>query len=326
MALGESFVEELIEPPEMARLKAHHKLGVSGGGDIHKDLVFPHDLSTHMMLLSIHQFEHNLSGREEKSFMRSIALPIPTNLVESQGVQYNEIELGAIGGELSDLIATLDHERMEGHLSAFFGSTFKLGENLTSKTGRAKVMTQLQDPQNTAVNAATMGLRKAGNPIGFGLNRFFGSAPNPHVTTMFRGVSLRNHNFTWLLVPSSVSESNTIRTMLAQLKQSMLPERTTQNMTLSFPDQFHISIVGTNGADFFYKFKPAVLRSLSINYAPNGTPGYYAGTGAPAAIQISLDFLETVIHTREDYNAGDDFLGDRIKGDDYTFTTAEDQG
>ena len=299
-AFGKSFVKGLIENPRDVVDSRKLELGIAGVS-LESEIIFPHDLSSHYLMMDIHKFTHEASGREDTVYFKTIMLPIPTTLTENQGVTYNEVEMGALGGELSDIIAKMDIDRAASHVSTYFAGAYNLGKGLMSPEGRSEIRTQLENQQNVPLNAASMGLRKAQNPIGFGLNRFFGSAPNPHVTTMFRGVSLRSHNFTWVLAPQDADESDTLADLVQQLRQSMLPERATKNLTLSFPDQFHLRLGGMIDTKYFYQFKPAVLRQLSVNYVPNGTPGYFAGTGAPAGIQLSLDFLETVIHTRDDY-------------------------
>jgi len=51
------------------------------------------------------------------------------------------------------------------------------------------------------------------------------------------------------------------------------------------------------------KFKPALLRNVSVNYAPNGVPSFFAGTNLPTFIQIRLEFVETEYFTGEDFGA-----------------------
>ena len=59
--------------------------------------------------------------------------------------------------------------------------------------------------------------------------------------------------------------------------------------------------------NYLYNFKEAsILNNAQFNFAPDGLPSFYGGTGAPTAIQIKLEFTETQVWTREDYNAGTD--------------------
>jgi len=291
---------------------ARQRAGTGSTGPV---LKFPEDLSTHFFSLQARKFQHDKAGNEKTLPIGMILLPVPTNVVENQGVSYNEVEMGALGGELADQIAKMNFNQAADAIGNYFKGVAEAGADLTSAKGRKELAQKLKDPNNAAVNAVSIQLRKMQNPIGFGLNRYFGSAPNPHVTTMFRGVQLRNHTFTWLLAPQSYTETQILKMIIQQFRQSMLPQRTASNMTLAFPDQWHLRFSGgLDGAisgrggnlppkpNSMYQFKPAVLRNLQINYAPTGNPSFFRTTGAPTHVQISVDFLETAIHTRDDYD------------------------
>jgi hypothetical protein len=81
----------------------------------------------------------------------------------------------------------------------------------------------------------------------------------------------------------------------------MLPKRESQNLTLEFPDEVDIYIRGHMDKFHMYEFKTAVIKNVTINFAPDNIPSFYAGTGAPTHIDFKVDLLETTIHTRNDY-------------------------
>jgi hypothetical protein len=56
--------------------------------------------------------------------------------------------------------------------------------------------------------------------------------------------------------------------------------------------------------------KPAILRSVDINYAPQGMPAFFEDD-RPTMIGLSLEFVETEIHTGNDYKRGGDSRLDR---------------
>jgi hypothetical protein len=51
---------------------------------------------------------------------------------------------------------------------------------------------------------------------------------------------------------------------------------------------------------YLYKFKPCVVESFSVNYAPNG-PAFYRKTTAPAALSVSITFQEVELWTKNDF-------------------------
>ncbi len=48
-------------------------------------------------------------------------------------------------------------------------------------------------------------------------------------------------------------------------------------------------------------FKPCVIKNVTVNYTPDGTPSFFAQDGYPTAVTLKLDFQETMIHTKKDY-------------------------
>ena len=119
---------------------------------------------------------------------------------------------------------------------------------------------------------------------------------------MFQGVGLRSHQFQWKLAPASRSESEVLGTIINSMRASMLPERGKGNLTLKYPDECEIYIMGTN-VNYMYHFKTAVIKSMNTNFAPDGVLSFFGGTGAPTAVTIDIQLTETSIHTREDYDS-----------------------
>jgi hypothetical protein len=180
--------------------------------------------------------------------------------------------------------------------------------------------------ENALLNAATMKLRGGQGAISAALNRYFGSAPNPHVTALFRGVGLKTHNFSWKLAPRKKPETGALSEIINTLRGSMLPQRADFNLVLKYPDEVDIYIGGTQGQTDQYKghlyhFKRAVIRNMTTNFAPDGTPSFFAGTGAPTAVNLTLDLLETTIHTRQDY----EHVAEAITGKDDTWKPGEEE-
>jgi hypothetical protein len=233
---------------------------------------------------------------------KTILLPIPTNLQEAVQVTYNTAELGAVGGELSDLIARGSANEISNKFDSFMSGGGSLLKNIMSESGRGTILKQVMNEGrgNDVIQAATLGLRSGSGFVAAGVNRYFGSSPNPHITAIFHGVGLRTHNLSWKLSPQSNAESATLANIMNHFKAAMLPVRQNGNLTLKFPDEVDIYIAGSTDG-YFYHFKRAVIQNFSANYAPDGIPSFFADSGAPTSVTFSLDILETTIHTRADY-------------------------
>jgi len=55
-------------------------------------------------------------------------------------------------------------------------------------------------------------------------------------------------------------------------------------------------------SDYFIRFKTCMVQSATFNYTPQGLAVMKGGK--PAAVSLSLQLMETDIHTAEDYNGG----------------------
>jgi hypothetical protein len=237
------------------------------------------DLSTHYMALQFYRYQFKNDSFQKRVLHNTILLPVPIQLVEALNIQYNESSLGAIRGQLSDLAGRGDIEGAAGLGATLLTTTAKnVGAMVTGG------ISGLKDSIREAGSSLGIGLLAAGKfgrggtgAVAAGLNRFFGSAPNPMITTLFQGVGLRSHSFNWKLAPSSQLESDALAAILDSLRASALPGRGLANFTLNFPDECEIYIMGT--------------------------------TGAPTAVTLDLQLGETVLHTREDYEPSTNFIG-----------------
>ena len=81
----------------------------------------------------------------------------------------------------------------------------------------------------------------------------------------------------------------------------MLPARGLNNLTLQFPDEVEIYLMGSL-SKHMYHFKTAVIKTMTTNFAPDGVLSFFGKSGAPTAVTIDLQLQETTIHTREDYD------------------------
>ena len=68
----------------------------------------------------------------------------------------------------------------------------------------------------------------------------------------------------------------------------------------TYPNIVQITVNPENG-NFPYKFKPAVIENLNVNYAGAGQPSFFGSTQAPTEVEISMDLLEILLWTNQDY-------------------------
>jgi hypothetical protein len=306
---GQARIRSLIAPPEAQMgKKRRDTTGVGIGKNNNSILVFPGDLSTHYMAFQFYRYGYDIHSVPERVLHNTILLPVPLQLVEAINVNYNEASLGAIGGAMSDLIAKGNSSKINSVASAVGEGASELFGAVKDTISGKKSLSDMLKENNNSLGIASMGFRGGDGAVAAGLNRFFGSAPNPHITTLFQGVGLRSHQFQWKLAPASMDESKELSQIINSMRASMLPERGVGNLTLKYPDECEIYIMGT-GVDYMYHFKTAVIKSMSTNFAPDGVLSFFGGTGAPTAVTLDLQLTETSIHTREDYDGGVNFTG-----------------
>ena len=326
MGSGQQRIRKLIQPPSVQmQQKRAETIGayVNDQGDLEdKALIFPMDLSAHYMILQFYRYNFKETVAPGMKLQQTILLPVPLNLVEQINTSYNEANLGAIGGEISDMIARANGAEIEDKAQQVMDGIGNFVSSVKDTiTGKSSVGDLLRK-QETGI--ATMGFRQGDGAMAAGLNRMFASAPNPHITALFQGVGLRTHNFNWKLAPNTRDEADMLAKIINSFRASMLPARGHGNLTLKYPDEVDISIMGTQ-AKYIYHFKRAVIRNMGVNYAPDGVLSFFGDEkGGPTSVQLNLDLMETSIHTREDYQGGEALIN--FEGADNVNAEAEITG
>lgn len=251
-------------------------------------MVYPADIK-YMTLFSFYKYERvSLSASPKSIPIATIALPMPSNLVEQFSVEYDAPALGPIIGSAADSVI----------------NAFRPG-------GGGYKSLKVDDVTATAaavIGAAGMNALKS-SPVGgetlFNVTSIAaGVAPNPHLAVIFRNIGLREHSFTYKFAPNSEAELFLLKRIVKQLKHSMLPGMTEAAETLfTFPDTCKISFQPDETKPF--TIKECVLKNLSVNYAPGGSPAFFR-TGDPTMVEISMTFGEMSAYTRKDLPKGDD--------------------
>jgi hypothetical protein len=241
----------------------------------------------------------------------SIILPLPKQLVENNNITVDGKDLGILGSLTADIasrggdaIGSLMETLRDTGASAYeqiqngaFGDVAKSALSSTNfliRAGIGSLSPQIQD----GISAAT------------------GDAVNPHQTLTFDGVALKDHTFTFEFAPESTAQSEKIRDAIKILKRAALPEyqsvgggngaggsNTLSRGLLKYPNLIEVSFVGLD-QEFFYRFKPAMIRDISVDYSPQGNALLNGGGGGarPAFITLTISFKEQAIWTKEDYN------------------------
>jgi hypothetical protein len=210
----------------------------------------------------------------------TIVLPVPSRLEENFNINVNQRPLGIYGAG-ADLLNAY---------SSKGGGEFHLEDSIGALAYSFAAMIAESNIGESSVAAA---------------GQFIGAIPNPHMATIFSGVDMREHSFEWKFAPRNKEESAKLKEIVNSLRKNSLPTfSTTGTAALQYP---HLCIIDlypwAASDDPLMKFKPALLKSVSVNYSPNGIPSFFAGTNLPTFVSISLRFVETEYFTGEDFGA-----------------------
>ena len=217
----------------------------------------------------------------------SIVLPVPANLMTATALDYSNVELGALGGEALNALRAIDGagdklQALRDQTNNLARELFKSGDSGLRQMVFRRMVAQVSPTLGSAVDLVN------------------GSTPNPHIAVTFNNVKFRSFAYTWKFSPNSPGESVTLNEIIQKLNQRILPKKS-GNLLLKYPNQCKLKLFPYQ-LNTLFKFKPCVIESMRVNYAPSGSPSFFAGTQLPTEIELSINFQEIQIRTSEDYN------------------------
>ncbi len=237
--------------------------------------------------------------RRIKRTTDSIALYMPGTMAFTHQQQYNSL---ALGGETASFLTA------GGSILNDFATNKindeQLGKNLTPFV--------LQKVLGSDIARGFLG-EKSADAIFAGA---IGGVQNPQLELIYGSPNFRTFRFEFMFYPTSEAEALQVQQIIDRLKFHQAPEimTGTAGYFLVPPSEFDI--------EFYYngqinpnipKISTCVLTTIDMDYAPKGWQAYetgsnepeLGGTGMPFGIRLTLEFQETEIMTK--YN----FQGDR---------------
>lgn len=260
-----------------------------------QNLSFPEDLINSSVgrnfYLSLTFKEYQRRSIFNQPFLRegdSIRLPIPNNLTDTQSVIYEQADAPIVGAGIEQ---TLNSVQTGGSgLAAATREAFTTLGAGAYGAGLGTLATQAQK-----------------NNIPFDqFLQMSGKALNPFLTVLFKQPTFKTHTFSWRLSPANERESNNLKKIIEVIRANMLPGMApSQGGTLlGYPNMVQINLFAGYGDTYLYKFKPAVVEQMSVNFSPGSTPGFFKGTNAPTEVLLSLQIKEIEYWLSEDVTSG----------------------
>jgi hypothetical protein len=263
--------------------------------------------------------------------LSGIELPIPSNLKDNDLMRLEVITQSPLELVAGEFIAQGASALQGSNLTMrdLPGALQQVGSSIANSTGTAlsqgtgaamSAINALLDQSVGSMSRDVMYLLRSVLPSGISqvTDRVLGSTVNPKASLAFEGVELKQHSFSWTLIPRNENDSEIIRAIIRTLKQNSLPTYQTFAGTnfkayLKYPSIVDMYLLGVN-PEYFVKFKSAMIRSVNVEYGSTGIVSIMKG-GKPGNVTLTIDLVELDIHTAEDYNG---------VGTTVTQTTVED--
>ena len=226
-----------------------------------------------------------------RKLIRSIILPIPSNVQDGNTVNYEDSRLNGLTGAVASAASDLMNVGFDNLGRDIAGIAGRLGGNLGG-TGTA------QDLLNKFFVSQAAGLVGGNLSVNSLLAREQGAIFNPNMELLFNGPTIRSFRFQFKMTPRSQKEGQEVRQIIREFKRSMAPKVTAvgnsdnNNLFLKTPDVFELTYrQGKENHKFLNKFKQCVLQDISVNYTGEGTYATY-DDGTPVSMIMDLTFKE----------------------------------
>lgn len=234
--------------------------------------------------------------KETKGSLGTIILPMTNGLGTQNGINWgesnaNSIEL-ALAASVGDLLKGVSEAEFKDKLGAAKGV---LGRGFETAKGFLK---EGQD-QKDGIAALLAGYVIGNTSFA---TRQSGITINPNMELLFSGPQLRSFAFQFNFAPRFKEEAEQVRKIIRAFKMFSAPVITkTGSIFLKTPKIFQLEYIyngdGSDTADgkthpYLNKIKPCALRSVSVNYTPDGKYMTYAGGGSMVQTTLTLNFSE----------------------------------
>jgi hypothetical protein len=219
-------------------------------------------------------------------------LPLPSQLTDSYNMDINSTNL--------DLLGNIDFNKLDiPSVGDLVAAGTSVSESISKAYGESGGIKNMVKGVVAFAAALTPGISDTG--IGKAAQLQSGMVRNPHLTTMFDGVKLRNFQFTWRLSPKSADEAREMNDMIMSIKALMHPQLIYGGFALEYPYLAKVNfITGDSSKSIMPNVGLSFITAFEVNSLSSGTPAFY-NDGQPVSIEIGMGFQEINIKTRDDF-------------------------
>ena len=227
----------------------------------------------------------------------TILLPIPSNLSDSNNVQYGDSRLNglaAVGVEAAEGVMTTDlTQGLSGTLKQLGDVRRETSETLRKGTSAGAALNVL----NKALASEAVNIFGGNVTINDLLSRSNGEILNPNMELLFNNVTLRNFRFQFKLTPRNEKESEQVKLIIRAFKRNMAAQAQggvvgSGNFFLKTPNVFKLRYrTGRKNHPFLNRFKQCFLTDMQTTYTGEGVYATY-DDGTPVSMLLDLSFKE----------------------------------
>ena len=230
---------------------------------------------------------------------RGVTLYLPQSIQYNDILTYEALPLGAIGA-----IGQAGIRSGQDAASALYsGGKEAVTSMIDLITGKSTDQRAARLAAGRLAEALPIGSAGAG-----AVQSGFGVTVNPNTINLFRSVSLREFNFTFKLIASSLREAEAIRDIIKFFRISAYPDTInfdTEGLNVpigyEFPDKFQIEMRYNNN-NIGLQILPSILRAVQVTYNPSSM-GWHK-EGHASEVDLTLAFGEERTLNRKDIHDG----------------------
>jgi hypothetical protein len=271
------------------------------------DLRYPEELGqTQQDVIKFNMLEYSPRGFDAGNFgfkdrrsvtkdkiIGSVILPIPGGISDKNACSWGESTMNA-GQAVLGAIAL---ESIKGGFGAGGEVLKDIGKGIRGNTGNLK---------EAAANAFAGAASGTGTQL---LTRTTGAIINPNLELLFNAPTLRPFQFQFRLSPRNSDEAKSVAKIIRFFKQGSAPIKGQSRLFLKSPHTFQLQYVFRGQGEshpFLNKFKECALKSVSVNYTPDGSYSTYED-GSMSSYQVTLEFQELEPVFNDDYEEDQKF-------------------
>ena len=270
-------------------------------------LVYPAELGqTQQDVIKFNMLEYSPRGFDTGNFgfkdrravtkdkiIGSVILPIPGGISDKNACVWGESSMNA-GQAVAAGVA----------LAGITGGGGALGNEL--KSIAKGVATNSKDVQKAVATKFAAAATGTGGAL---LTRTTGAIINPNLELLFEAPTLRPFQFQFRLSPRNSDEAKSVAKIIRFFKQGSAPIKGQSRLFLKSPHTFQLQYIFRGQGEshpFLNKFKECALKSVSVNYTPDGSYSTYED-GSMSSYQVTLEFQELEPVFNDDYEEDQKF-------------------